>query len=216
MAVGPCDAQCVVTEFMELTSFAEYDALSRRYAATPRIPRSEWFGTCSRACDGGARQIFRFITSQPSLNAPACPDMIRWVTCNNDPCVDVPNPTEDPRPAECIVSSWYELASYADYVAEHAALVAESPLLPEDQVQIGCSAICGLGTQLRYRFVLSYPTSGEGCPALTESTACRVDCNEGSPARIIQGGGNDLQPEIEDSENGSSKTDLLFAILGKN
>ena len=186
----PCLNECVVTEWLEMSSYTKYAAYLNRYPSTPQLGRDEWAGLCSVACGAtGVQQIFRFIISEPSLMAPPCPDVVRFQPCNEGPCS-----------SSCAVTGWYEFARYQDYLLAYDTVGALNPVLPEDEVLLGCS---DNGVSVRYRFVTRFPDEGSGvCPALQQSRPCINPAPNGG-ARLLGGSGGGASGGVSGMVGGS-------------
>eukprot|EP01012_Entosiphon_sulcatum_P049575 TRINITY_DN6820_c0_g1_i6.p1 TRINITY_DN6820_c0_g1~~TRINITY_DN6820_c0_g1_i6.p1 ORF type:complete len:7637 (+),score=112.47 TRINITY_DN6820_c0_g1_i6:5459-28369(+) len=155
-------------------------------------PWGEW-SPCSKSCGRGERFRKRSEVQAAQHGGTACPALIEYQDCNDDPC-----------PVDCVVSDW-QLWSDCSAVCDGGTRVrtrtvlippaaggSACPLLSQQEacnihpcpvpcevsnwgVWESCSVECGNGTQIRRRSVVTQPRyGGDVCPALIETQACNT------------------------------------------
>ena len=168
---------------------------------------SEWdeWSECDATCGGGTQYRSRTATTQAEHGGEECPELSEMRECNTDDCsvdCEVSEWTEwDECDAVCDGGSQNR---YRSVTAAREGVGASCPELTQTQAcnedpcgppdvdcvmtswgdWDDCSALCGGGSQSRYRFV-SVSATGEGksCPTTTSETQdCNMDtCPEPDP-----------------------------------
>lgn len=156
-----CPIDCVMSQW---TTYDDYPTYYQQVGGYLPYNPGNWGGICSQTCGGGIRNSFRYVITQSAFGGRACPDLSRTVLCNVQPCA-----------GDCYVSSWRTYDSYALYTAD--TLVSSQVVVPIDQFQGPCSATCGTGYRLQFRYIVTPASNGgAACPAVSTLTQV-VSCN---------------------------------------